>query len=108
MRVSDNSVISSEPDISATPMRMRDGTVEGTGQYSCQLSADGSTRHGSSVRQSGMQLGRAALALVVLLLPAADARMDACDCIRLPPLSAAVRKEAPFIFEGKVVETVER
>jgi len=32
----------------------------------------------------------------------------ACDCLRLQPLSAAVRKEAPFIFEGKAVEIVER
>jgi hypothetical protein len=37
-----------------------------------------------------------------------DARIEACDCIRLQPLSQAVRKEAPFIFEGKVVEIVER
>lgn len=50
----------------------------------------------------------AALALGVLLLPTAAARLDACDCLRLPPLSAAVRKEAPFIFEGRVVEIVER
>jgi hypothetical protein len=55
-----------------------------------------------------MQLRSAALAVAVLLLPASDARVDACDCIRLQPLSAAVRKEAPFIFEGKVVEIVER
>jgi hypothetical protein len=49
-----------------------------------------------------------ALALAVLLLSTAGARLDACDCIRLQPLSAAVRKEAPFIFEGKAVEIVER
>jgi len=48
------------------------------------------------------------VALAVLFLPAAAARIDACDCIRLQPLSEAVRKEAPFIFEGKVVEMVER
>ena len=46
--------------------------------------------------------------LAVLLLPAAAARLGACDCIRLQPLSAAVRKETPYIFEGKVVEIGER
>jgi hypothetical protein len=55
-----------------------------------------------------MQVRPLAFALAVLLLPAADAQVTACDCIRLPPVSAAVRKEAPFIFEGKVVEIVER
>jgi len=49
-----------------------------------------------------------ALALALLLLAAADARIDACDCLRLQTLSPDVRKEAPFIFEGKVVEIVER
>ena len=33
---------------------------------------------------------------------------DACDCVRLKPLSQAVRIEAPFIFSGTVVEIVER
>jgi hypothetical protein len=55
-----------------------------------------------------MQVRFAPLALTVLLLPVADPRLDACDCLRLQPLSPAVRKEAPFIFEGKVVEIVER
>ncbi|HEX9366705.1 MAG TPA: hypothetical protein VF921_08760 [Vicinamibacterales bacterium] len=55
-----------------------------------------------------MQVRPLAFALAVLLLPTADARIDACDCIRLQPLSIAVRKEAPFIFEGKVIEIVER
>ena len=47
------------------------------------------------------------LALLMVLLPAGSPA-DACDCIRLEPLSAAVRQEAPFIFEGKAVEIVER
>ena len=51
--------------------------------------------------------GLAALVLLLVLLPV-PRPADACDCIRLQPLSAAVRKEAPFIFEGKVVEIVER
>ena len=34
--------------------------------------------------------------------------LHACDCIRLRPLSAAVREEAEFIFEGRVLEIVER
>ena len=55
-----------------------------------------------------MQVRSAAIAVALLLLPAAHARIHACDCMRLQPLSAAVRKEAPFIFEGKVVEIVER
>jgi hypothetical protein len=55
-----------------------------------------------------MQVRSAALALSVLLLPTVDARIDACDCIRPQALSPAIRKEAPFIFEGKVVEIVER
>ena len=48
-----------------------------------------------------------AVVLLLMLVPAAGTA-DACDCIRLQPLSPAVRKEAPFIFEGKVVEIVER
>jgi len=55
-----------------------------------------------------MQVRPFALALAAVLLAAADARVDACDCIRTQALSPAVRKEAPFIFEGKVVEIVER
>ena len=55
-----------------------------------------------------MRLRSAVLAFAVVLLPTVDARIEACDCIRLQPLSGAVRKEAPFIFEGKVVEIVER
>jgi hypothetical protein len=55
-----------------------------------------------------MQVRSVALALAVLLLPTVDARIDACDCARLQPVSAAVRKEAPFIFEGKAVEIIER
>jgi hypothetical protein len=47
------------------------------------------------------------LALLMLLVPAGSPA-GACDCIRLQPLTAAVRKEAPFIFEGKVIEIVER
>ena len=48
-----------------------------------------------------------ALALLMPLL-AVDSPADGCDCIRLQPLSAAVRREAPFIFEGKAIEIVER
>jgi hypothetical protein len=45
---------------------------------------------------------------LLTLLPSVGTPVYACDCIRPQPLSAAVRKEAPFIFEGKVVEIVER
>lgn len=56
-----------------------------------------------------MEVMKALPALVLLaLLQWASPDAGACDCIRLQPLSAAVRKEAPFIFEGKVVEIVER
>ena len=44
--------------------------------------------------------------LLLLILPSAPA--DSCDCVSPKPLSNAVRTEAPFIFEGKVIEIVER
>jgi hypothetical protein len=47
-----------------------------------------------------------AFAVGLLLLPVP--RADSCDCLTLPPLSDAVRTEAPVIFEGKVVEIAER
>jgi hypothetical protein len=34
--------------------------------------------------------------------------VDACDCLRLPPLSSAVRVEADYIFAGRALEIVER
>ncbi len=49
-----------------------------------------------------------ALTFAVLLFASPRAPVTACDCIALQPLSAAVRTEAPFIFEGTVVEIVER
>jgi len=55
-----------------------------------------------------MPVRSALLAVAVLLVPAAYARIHACDCHSLQALSQGVRKEAPFIFEGKVVEIVER
>ena len=44
--------------------------------------------------------------LLLLLLPSVPA--DSCDCVTQKPLSNAVRTESPFIFEGKVIEIVER
>lgn len=44
--------------------------------------------------------------VLLLILPSAPA--DSCDCVTPKPLSNAVRHEFPFIFEGKVVEIVER
>ncbi len=46
------------------------------------------------------------VSLALLLLVSEPA--DSCDCVRPKPLSSAVRREAPFIFEGRVVEIVER
>ena len=34
--------------------------------------------------------------------------LDACECIAMAPLSQAVRLETDFIFEGRVIEIVER
>jgi hypothetical protein len=48
------------------------------------------------------------LFMVLVLLPTAPPDAGACECISLQPLSGAVRTEAPFIFEGKVIEIVER
>jgi len=47
------------------------------------------------------------LALVVLLLAGAR-QVRGCDCAPLKPLSPAIRTEAPLIFEGQVVEIIER
>jgi hypothetical protein len=44
----------------------------------------------------------------LLLLLLAPAPADSCDCVRPKPLSHSVRTESPFIFEGTVVEIVER
>ena len=44
--------------------------------------------------------------LLLLILPSAPA--ESCDCMTPKPLSNAVRTESPFIFEGKVIEIVER
>jgi hypothetical protein len=48
----------------------------------------------------------AAVAGVAVLLAGAPAL--ACDCPPLKPPTSAVRTEAPMIFEGEVVEIVER
>jgi hypothetical protein len=47
------------------------------------------------------------VALVVLLLATAR-QAGACDCSALKPPSPAIRTEAPMIFEGQVVEIIER
>jgi hypothetical protein len=48
------------------------------------------------------------LAVALVLLGPGASVASACDCIRLRPLSPAVRREAPVIFVGRVVEIVER
>ena len=47
------------------------------------------------------------LAAVSCVLGAPRA-LTACDCLRLKPLSTDVRREAPVIFSGTLVEIVER
>jgi hypothetical protein len=44
--------------------------------------------------------------ILLLILPSAPA--DSCDCAAPRPLSNEVRTESPFIFEGRVIEIVER
>jgi hypothetical protein len=44
---------------------------------------------------------------LILLVPLGSVAL-ACDCIAPPALSRDVRREVPFIFEGKAVEVVER
>jgi hypothetical protein len=41
---------------------------------------------------------------ILFAAPAADA----CDCVRLKPVTPETRREAPFIFEGTVLEISER
>jgi hypothetical protein len=48
------------------------------------------------------------LAVSPLLLLLACRPAEACDCRQPKPLSNSVRTESPFIFEGRVVEIVER
>ena len=48
--------------------------------------------------------GLAPFGFLLVFSPAAWA----CDCTPLKPLSAAVRTEAPIIFEGQVVEILDR
>ncbi len=50
------------------------------------------------------RIAAAILASTVLASPAADA----CDCVRLKPVTPAIRREAAFIFEGTVLEISER
>jgi hypothetical protein len=38
----------------------------------------------------------------------AEGSASACDCAPLKPPSAAIRTEAPYIFEGQVVEILDR
>jgi hypothetical protein len=44
--------------------------------------------------------------VLLLILPSAPA--DSCDCVRPKAPSNAVRTEFPFLFEGEVIEIVER
>jgi len=51
-----------------------------------------------------------ALVVSVLVLAVLEgaSRAEACDCPALKPISPAIRTEAPIIFEGQVVEILER
>jgi hypothetical protein len=57
------------------------------------------------VRSISMFIGAVAVACAAAFVPAPA---DACDCLRLNEISPAIRREAPFVFEGTVVEIVER
>jgi hypothetical protein len=48
----------------------------------------------------------ASLACALVLIQAGHA--SACECVRLKPPSGGVRAEAPLIFEGQVMEIVDR
>ena len=50
--------------------------------------------------------GVVVLGVVAVLAGASGAA--ACDCVRLKPPSSAIRTEAPIIFEGQVVEILDR
>jgi hypothetical protein len=52
-------------------------------------------------------MGSIALGVTAVLLGSASVA-SACDCAALKPLSAAVRTETPIIFEGQVVEILDR
>jgi hypothetical protein len=52
--------------------------------------------------------GTLSLACLTVSLLLAPAPASACDCVRLKPLSANIRHEAPVIFVGKVLEITER
>jgi hypothetical protein len=56
----------------------------------------------------GMAHKAVVVSLSLLLLLLASAPAESCECSALKPLSNAIRTEAPFIFEGRVVEFVER
>jgi len=48
------------------------------------------------------------LVSIAAILSVWPSSIFACDCVRLKPLSAGVRFEAPFIFAGRAVEIIER
>jgi hypothetical protein len=47
-------------------------------------------------------------ALLVLAVLSGVPAAAACDCAPLKPISKAIRAEAPYIFEGQVVEIIDR
>jgi hypothetical protein len=101
MRVSDSSIISSEAETSATPNRINRGSLETDG--------DG-TRQCGRARRFWSTIGemKRAAVLACAVLAAAAHPAFACDCAPLKAPSAAIRTEAPYIFEGQVVEILDR
>jgi hypothetical protein len=51
---------------------------------------------------------RSAFVAILLGMLLAPPAADACDCVRLKPVSPAIKREAPFVFEGTVLEITER
>lgn len=55
-----------------------------------------------------MRRGSIVAIALVCVAAFAPGMAEGCDCIRLKALSPEIRREAPFIFEGTVVEISER
>ena len=85
----------------ATPNRIREGSFE--------ADEDG-TRQCGRPRRFWSTIGgmKSAILFACAVLVAIAHPAFACDCAPLKAPSAAIRTEAPYIFEGQVVEIIDR